>query len=65
MMTVIKHEVINTNKGTKALDRYVLSKGHTAHIYAPNDFFVYTKSGNYANQKTIREVLLAISITTL
>jgi hypothetical protein len=61
-MKVIKTEKIYTNKGTHALTRYEFDTGHTAHIYRPDDFFVYTKSGNFAGHKTIRNVLLTISM---
>jgi hypothetical protein len=61
-MKVIKKETIYTNKGNFALNRYELDSGHTAHIYAPDDFFIYTKSGNYATQITARKVLFSINL---
>lgn len=61
-MQVTKVEKILTNKGTHALTRYEFNTGHEAHIYRPDDFFIYTKSGNYASHKAIRDVLLAIQM---
>lgn len=57
-MNVIK-QTIKRFDGMR-VNCYDLDTGHTAHFWSTGDSFIYTKSGNYATQKTMHKVLDAI-----